>query len=1095
MPRREDLSSVLVIGSGPIIIGQACEFDYSGTQACRVLRAEGLRVILVNSNPATIMTDPEMADATYVEPITPEFVERIIERERPDALLATLGGQTALNCAVALHDQGVLEKYGVELIGASIDAIQRGEDRQRFKQIVEDIGAESARSVICHSMADCESAVAELDYPVVVRPSFTMGGAGSGIAYDVDDLHRIAGAGLQASPTAEVLLEESIIGWKEYELELMRDRNDNVVVICSIENIDPMGVHTGDSITVAPALTLTDREYQRMRDVSIAVIRAVGVDTGGCNIQFAVDPATGRLIVIEMNPRVSRSSALASKATGFPIAKIAAKLAVGYSLDEIPNDITGVTPAAFEPALDYVVVKAPRFAFEKFPNADPTLTTTMKSVGEAMAIGRNFTEALQKALRSLERPEAVFGWSQPGAAALDKDALLTEVALPRDGRLRVAQQALLAGASVEQVHEASGIDPWFLDQIALINEIADEVQAATELEPYLLRRAKRHGFSDRQLAELRGTTEDVVRGVRQALGVRPVYKTVDTCAAEFAALTPYHYSTYDEETEVAPRERAAVLILGSGPNRIGQGIEFDYSCVHAAMTLRDAGYETVMVNCNPETVSTDYDTSDRLYFEPLTLEDVLEVYHAELAAGPVVGVIVQLGGQTPLGLAQPLKDAGVPIVGTTPEAIHLAEERGAFGRVLADAGLPAPKHGTAMSFPEAKAIADAIGYPVLVRPSYVLGGRGMEIVYDEPMLADYIARATLISPEHPVLVDRFLDDAVEIDVDALFDGHQLYLGGVMEHIEEAGIHSGDSACALPPITLGHTDIDRIRRSTEAIARGVGVRGLLNVQYALAGDVLYVLEANPRASRTVPFVSKATSVQLAKAAARVMLGTTIAELRAEGTLPRSRDGGSLPADVATAVKEAVLPFGRFHGVDTVLGPEMKSTGEVMGIDALFGTAFAKSQLAAYAGGLPTAGRAFVSVANRDKRSMVFPVKRLADLGFEILATQGTADVLRRSGVVATVVRKHFQDDDGTLDAVQQILAGQIDMVVNTPYGVGARVDGYEIRTASVRRGVPCITTVQGLAAAVQGIEAMTAGEVGVRSLQEYGRDLRAWREES
>ncbi len=1095
MPRRDDLSSVLVIGSGPIVIGQACEFDYSGTQACRVLRAEGLRVILVNSNPATIMTDPEMADATYVEPITPEFVERIIERERPDALLATLGGQTALNCAVALHDRGVLEKYGVELIGASIEAIQRGEDRQRFKQIVADIGAESARSVICHSMADCEAAVADLDYPVVVRPSFTMGGAGSGIAYDVDDLHRIAGAGLQASPTAEVLLEESIIGWKEYELELMRDRNDNVVVICSIENIDPMGIHTGDSITVAPALTLTDREYQRMRDVSIAVIRAVGVDTGGCNIQFAVDPATGRLIVIEMNPRVSRSSALASKATGFPIAKIAAKLAVGYSLDEIPNDITGVTPAAFEPALDYVVVKAPRFAFEKFPHADPTLTTTMKSVGEAMAIGRNFAEALQKALRSLERPEAVFGWARPGDPALDQEALISEVALPRDGRLRVAQQALLAGASVEQVHEASGIDPWFLDQIVLINEIAAEIQAAAELEPYLLRRAKRHGFSDRQLAELRGTTEVVVRGVRQALGVRPVYKTVDTCAAEFAALTPYHYSTYDEETEVAPRDKAAVLILGSGPNRIGQGIEFDYSCVHAAMTLREAGYETVMVNCNPETVSTDYDTSDRLYFEPLTLEDVLEVYHAELAAGPVVGVIVQLGGQTPLGLAQPLKDAGVPIVGTTPEAIHLAEERGAFGRVLADAGLPAPKHGTAMSFPEAKAIADAIGYPVLVRPSYVLGGRGMEIVYDEAMLADYIARATLISPEHPVLVDRFLDDAVEIDVDALFDGHQLYLGGVMEHIEEAGIHSGDSACALPPITLGHTDIDRIRRSTEAIARGVGVRGLLNVQYALAGDVLYVLEANPRASRTVPFVSKATSVQLAKAAARVMLGATIAELRAEGALPRSRDGGSLPADAATAVKEAVLPFGRFHGVDTVLGPEMKSTGEVMGIDALFGTAFAKSQLAAYAGGLPTGGRAFVSVANRDKRSMVFPVKRLADLGFEILATQGTADVLRRSGVVATVVRKHFQDDDGTLDAVQQILAGQIDIVVNTPYGVGARVDGYEIRTASVRRGVPCITTVQGLAAAVQGIEAMTAGEVGVRSLQEYGRDLRAWREES
>ncbi len=1092
MPRRSDLESVLVIGSGPIVIGQACEFDYSGTQACRVLRAEGLRVILVNSNPATIMTDPELADATYVEPITPEVIEKIIERERPDALLATLGGQTALNAAVALHERGVLAKHDVELIGASFEAIQRGEDRERFKQIVAELGAESARSVICHSMDECEAGALELGYPVVVRPSFTMGGAGSGIAFDETDLHRIAGGGLQASPTAEVLLEESIIGWKEYELELMRDRSDNVVVICSIENVDPMGVHTGDSITVAPAMTLTDREFQHMRDVAIDVIRAVGVDTGGCNIQFAIDPATGRMIVIEMNPRVSRSSALASKATGFPIAKIAAKLAVGYSLDEIPNDITGVTPASFEPALDYVVVKAPRFAFEKFPQADPGLTTTMKSVGEAMAIGRSFTEALQKALRSLERPDSVFGWTD---GELDKEALLAEAALPRDARLRVVQQALVAGASVDEVYAATGIDPWFLDQIALLNEVAEEVASAAELGPELLRRAKRHGFSDRQLADLRGTTETVLRGVRQALGIRPVYKTVDTCAAEFAARTPYHYSSYDEETEVASRTRPAVLILGSGPNRIGQGIEFDYSCVHAAMTLREAGYETVMVNCNPETVSTDYDTSDRLYFEPLTLEDVLEVFAAESAAGPVVGAIVQLGGQTPLALAQALKDAGVPIVGTTPEAIHLAEERGAFGRVLAEAGLPAPKHGTAKSFEQAKEIADEIGYPVLVRPSYVLGGRGMEIVYDEAMLADYIARATQISPEHPVLVDRFLDDAVEIDVDALFDGDQLYLGGVMEHIEEAGIHSGDSACALPPITLGRAEIARIRRSTEAIARGVGVHGLLNVQYALAGDVLYVLEANPRASRTVPFVSKATSVPLAKAAARVMLGTSIATLRAEGLLPASLDGGSLPADVATSVKEAVLPFGRFHGVDTVLGPEMKSTGEVMGIDALFGTAYAKSQLAAYAGGLPTKGRAFVSVANRDKRSMVFPVKRLADLGFEILATEGTAEVLRRSGVVATVVRKHFEPDDGTFDAVQEITAGRIDIVVNTPYGVGARVDGYEIRTASVRRGVPCITTVQGLAAAVQGIEALLAGEVGVRPLQEYGRELQAWREES
>jgi carbamoyl-phosphate synthase large subunit len=1105
MPRREDIRSVLVIGSGPIVIGQACEFDYSGTQACRVLRAEGLRVVLVNSNPATIMTDPEFADATYVEPITPEIVETIIERERPDALLATLGGQTALNCAVALHERGVLQKYGVELIGADFEAIQRGEDRQKFKEIVAGLpphlAAESARSVICHSIDDLLTGAAELGYPLVVRPSFTMGGAGSGLAYDEDDLRRIGGAGLQASPTTEVLLEESILGWKEYELELMRDRADNVVVICSIENLDPMGVHTGDSITVAPALTLTDREFQRMRDIAIAVIRAVGVDTGGCNIQFAVHPGDGRIVVIEMNPRVSRSSALASKATGFPIAKIAARLAIGYTLDEIPNDITQQTPASFEPTLDYIVVKVPRFAFEKFPDADPTLTTTMKSVGEAMALGRSFAEALQKALRSLERPEAVFHW-RGDTAALDHPALVAQAALPRDGRLTVVQQALRAGAGVAELFEATGIDPWFLEQVRGINVLADEVGAARELTPALLRRAKRAGFSDRQLGELRGMPEDVVRGVRHALGIRPVYKTVDTCAAEFEATTPYHYSAYDDETEVRPRDRAAVLILGSGPNRIGQGIEFDYSCVHAAMTLREAGYETVMVNCNPETVSTDYDTSDRLYFEPLTLEDVLEVVHAEQQVGPVAGVIVQLGGQTPLGLAQALKDNGVPVVGTSPEAIHLAEERGAFGLVLAAAGLPAPRYGMAASVDEALAISRDIGYPVLVRPSYVLGGRGMEIVYDDDALTLAVDRISTAAGEpagdrwsRPVMIDRFLDDAVEIDVDALYDGTELYLGGVMEHIEEAGIHSGDSACALPPITLGRAEIDRIRRSTEAIARGVGVRGLLNVQYALAGDVLYVLEANPRASRTVPFVSKATDVPLAKAAARIMLGETLAALRAEGVLPRTGDGGTLPVDCPIAVKEAVLPFGRFHGVDTILGPEMRSTGEVMGIDAVFGTAFAKSQMAAYSGGLPTSGTVFVSVANRDKRSMVFPVKRLADLGFRILATEGTAEVLRRSGVVAEVVRKHYLPDDGTPDTVQRILDGEIDLIVNTPFGVGARLDGYEIRTAAVRRGVPSITTVQGLAAAVQGIEALTLGELGVRSLQEYGAELRARRLEN
>ncbi len=1088
MPLRDDIRSVLVIGSGPIVIGQACEFDYSGTQACRVLKAEGLRVVLVNSNPATIMTDPEFADATYVEPITVEVVEKIIAKERPDALLPTLGGQTALNTAIDLAQAGVLERYGVELIGADIDAIERGENREVFKEIVASIGAESARSRICHSLAECLDAVEDLGYPVVVRPSFTMGGAGSGFAHDAEDLRRIAGAGLAASPTTEVLLEESIMGWKEYELELMRDHNDNVVVICSIENLDPMGVHTGDSITVAPALTLTDREFQRLRDIGIDIIRAVGVDTGGCNIQFAVNPQDGRIIVIEMNPRVSRSSALASKATGFPIAKIAARLAVGYSLDEIPNDITAETPASFEPALDYVVVKVPRFAFEKFPDADDTLTTTMKSVGEAMAIGRNFTEALQKALRSLERPESSFGWA--GEPPADPAALLAEAGVPRDGRLRLVQQAMWGGATVAQAHAATGIDPWFLDQIALLNDIAEQVRGAQVLDPHLVRLAKRHGFSDRQLGDLLDMPEPVVRGVRHALGIRPVYKTVDTCAAEFAARTPYHYSSYDEETEVEPGERPKVLILGSGPNRIGQGIEFDYSCVHASLTLRDAGYETVMINCNPETVSTDYDTSDRLYFEPLTLEDVVEIYEAEAATGEVAGVIVQLGGQTPLGLAQDLKDLGLPVVGTSPESIHLAEDRGAFGRVLAQAGLPAPRHGTAFSFVEARAIAHEIGYPVLVRPSYVLGGRGMEIVYDDEMLAAYLDRATQINPDHPVLIDRFLDDAIEIDVDALYDGTDLYLGGVMEHIEEAGIHSGDSACSLPPITLGHAEIERIRASTRAIADGVGVRGLLNVQYALAGDVLYVLEANPRASRTVPFVSKATAVPLAKAAARVMMGETIAELRADGTLPEHGDGGSLPIGGPIAVKEAVLPFGRFHGVDTVLGPEMRSTGEVMGIDASFGTAFAKSQSGAYTGGLPTSGCVLVSVANRDKRSMIFPVKRLADLGFDILATAGTAEILRRNGLKVGVVRKHREGPgpNGEPTTIQAINSGDVDLIVNTPFGVGTRLDGYEIRTAAVTHAVPCMTTTAGLAAAVQGIEAARDSLVGVRSLQEHGADL-------
>ncbi len=1114
MPKRTDLNHVLVIGSGPIVIGQACEFDYSGTQACRVLRAEGLRVSLVNSNPATIMTDPEFADATYVEPVTPEFVEKVIERERPDALLPTLGGQTALNTAVALHDAGVLDKHGVELIGANIDAIRRGEDRQLFKDIVAaamvraGLADESTattmvpRSRVCHTMDEVRETAVELGLPVVIRPSFTMGGLGSGLAHTAEQLERLGGAGLNASPVHEVLIEESVLGWKEYELELMRDRHDNVVVVCSIENVDPMGVHTGDSVTVAPAMTLTDREYQRLRDVGIAVLREVGVDTGGCNIQFAVHPQTGRLVVIEMNPRVSRSSALASKATGFPIAKIAAKLAIGYTLDEIPNDITLQTPAAFEPALDYVVVKIPRFAFEKFPGADPELTTTMKSVGEAMSLGRNFTEALNKAMRSLETPRTGF-WTKPDPDGASRESTLEALATPHDGRLYTVELALRLGATVDEVFRASGgIDPWFVDQIASLVDLRTELVEAAVLDLPLLRRAKRAGLSDAQLAALRPELagEDGVRALRHRLDLHPVYKTVDTCAAEFAAATPYHYSSYDAETEVRPSDRPKVLILGSGPNRIGQGIEFDYSCVHAVQALRAASFETVMVNCNPETVSTDYDTADRLYFEPLTFEDVLEVFLVEDSSGKgaggpgVVGVIVQLGGQTPLGLARRLKEAGLPIVGTTPESIHLAEDRGAFGRLLAEAGLRAPAHGTATSYDGAKQIADEIGYPVLVRPSYVLGGRGMEIVYDDATLRSYITRATDISPEHPVLVDRFLDDAIEIDVDALVDETgDVYLGGIMEHIEEAGIHSGDSACALPPITLASSDVAKVRAYTEAIGRAIGVRGLLNVQYALKDEALYVLEANPRASRTVPFVSKATAIPLAKAAARIMLGATIASLRDEGLLASTGDGGTPPPNAPIAVKEAVLPFNRFRtsdgkGVDSLLGPEMKSTGEVMGIDAEFGRAFAKSQSGSY-GSLPTSGRILVTVANRDKRGMIFPVKRLADLGFDIVATEGTGEVLRRHGVRCEIVPKHYEAG-GALNAVSLIASGDVALVINTPQGSGARQDGYEIRTAAVAADIPCVTTIPGAAAAVMGIEALIRGEMSVLALQEHHASLRA-----
>ena len=1112
MPRRTDINHVLVIGSGPIVIGQACEFDYSGTQACRVLRAEGLRVTLVNSNPATIMTDPEFADATYVEPITPEYIDKIFIREAAeghpiDAVLATLGGQTALNAAMQLDAQGILTKHGVELIGADIPAINRGEDRQMFKDIVASVGGESARSAVCHTMEEVHATVAELGLPVVVRPSFTMGGLGSGMAYTTEDLERIAGGGLAASPTANVLIEESILGWKEYELELMRDNKDNVVVICSIENVDAMGVHTGDSVTVAPSMTLTDREFQNMRDLGIAILREVGVDTGGCNIQFAIDPTDGRLIVIEMNPRVSRSSALASKATGFPIAKIAARLAIGYSLDEITNDITGETPACFEPSLDYVVVKAPRFAFEKFPGADDTLTTTMKSVGEAMSLGRNYREALGKVMRSLETKAAGF-WTLPDEAiapgrSTDLAAVLDDLRRPTEGRMYDVELALRLGATVEQVHEASSIDPWFIEEVAVLLELRQEIVDAPVVDEALLRRAKHNGLSDAQIAALRPefAGAEGVQRLRHRLGVRPVYKTVDTCAAEFEAKTPYHYSTYEldpsAESEVAPQtERDKVIILGSGPNRIGQGIEFDYSCVHAALTLSEVGYETVMVNCNPETVSTDYDTADRLYFEPLTFEDVMEVYHAESQSGTVAGMLVQLGGQTPLGLAAQLEEAGVPIMGTSPSAIDLAEDRREFGEVLVRAGLPAPAFGTAINADEATEIASNIGYPVLVRPSYVLGGRGMEIVYDEDSLRSYIERATEISPDRPVLVDRFLDDAVEIDVDVLCDGTEVYLGGVMEHIEEAGIHSGDSACALPPITLGQDDIDRVRKSSEALAFGIGVKGLMNVQYAIKDDVLYVLEANPRASRTVPFVSKATGVHLAKACARIMMGETIAELKADGLLPSDRDGGSLPADAPVAVKEAVLPFNRFrtpegNAVDSLLSPEMKSTGEVMGIGPNFAVAFAKGQLSAE-GVLPTSGTVFISVANRDKRSMVFPAQRLAALGFTVLATEGTALMLHRYGIACETVAKLTETGAGPVDAegnpvrtiVDRINADEVDLVLNIASSTGGtRADGYEIRSAAINRRIPCVTTVQGATAAVHGIEAMQRGDVTVSPLQQ------------
>jgi carbamoyl-phosphate synthase large subunit len=1095
MPKRTDIETILVIGSGPIVIGQACEFDYSGSQACRVLRAEGYRVVLVNSNPATIMTDPELADRTYVEPLDRQVVAAVIERERPDALLPTLGGQTALNLAMALHADGVLEANGVQLIGASTEAIATAEDRDRFKAAMEEIGLGVPASGFAHSVEEALDVAETIGYPIMVRPSFILGGAGTGVAADREQLRRIAAEGLAASPVTQVLVERSIVGWKEYELEVMRDQADNCVVVCSIENLDPMGVHTGDSITVAPAQTLSDVEYQAMRDEAFACIRRVGVETGGSNIQFAVDPRTGRRLVIEMNPRVSRSSALASKATGFPIAKIAARLAVGYTLDEITNDITTVTPASFEPTIDYVVTKVPRWAFEKLPGVPDRLGTRMQSVGEAMAIGRTFPESLQKALRSLEQGRAGLN-ADPGERALDQlddRQLLALAAEPTPERVFHLEAALRRGRTVAEVHEATGVDPWFLDQIERIVAERRRIEARAAavgpagalaaMDRTDWRRAKRLGFADAQLAYLLGVPESDVRRARIAAGVVPTYKTVDTCAAEFAASTPYHYGTYEDEDEVHGASRPRVIILGSGPNRIGQGVEFDYCCVHASLALRAAGYETVMVNCNPETVSTDYDTSNRLYFEPLTVEDVANVIDAEQQAGPVVGVIVSLGGQTPLKLAGSLPPAMV--LGTPPASIDAAEDRERWNALCRTLGVPQPPGGTATSIAEALAVAHEVGYPVLVRPSYVLGGRAMEIVYDDARLTEVVAalggalaREGGPASQAPVLIDRFLEDAVEVDADALRDRTgEVVVAGVMEHVEEAGVHSGDSACALPPPTLGDEVVAAIERHVAAIAEALGVVGLINVQFAVKDGVATVLEANPRASRTVPFVAKATGVPVARAAARLMVGATLAELRAEGLLrPRATEG-------YVAVKEAVLPFSRFPGVDTLLGPEMRSTGEVMGIDRTFGLAFAKSQIAAGTR-LPETGTVFLSLADRDKAAGLEVAAAFVELGFALAATAGTARALEERGLpVGTVVAKVGDRSDGTADAVELIESGAVQMVVNTPRGRGPRADGLHIRSAALRAGVPCLTTVAAARAAAAGIADWRAHQLAVRCLQE------------
>jgi len=1082
MPRRTDLKRVLIIGSGPIVIGQACEFDYSGTQACKALRAEGLEVVLANSNPATIMTDPDLADRTYVEPLTPEVLEAIIERERPDAILPTVGGQTGLNLAVDLADAGVLDKYGVQLIGASIDAIKVAEDRQLFKDAMREIGLDVPRSGLARSLPEAIDLARTLGFPLVIRPSFTLGGVGGGIAYNVEEFRELAERGIELSPVHEVLVEESVIGWKEFELEVMRDVADNFVVVCSIENIDPMGVHTGDSITVAPILTLSDKEYQRMRDAARRIIRRVGVETGGSNIQFAVNPADGRMVVIEMNPRVSRSSALASKATGFPIAKIAAKLALGYHLEEIPNDITRLTPASFEPTIDYVVVKIPRWNFEKFPQADRTLTTQMKSVGEVMAIGRTFKEAFMKGVRSLELGRsgllfAAAGDRTEGVAGVNDAesdvSLRKRLAVPNDRRMWDVFRALDRGWSVEQVRESTNIDPWFLRQFAEIADLRREAAAAglEGLSPAAMRRLKRAGFGDAEIALAIDTTEAAVRDKRTSQGLKSVYKRVDTCAAEFESFTPYLYSSYEPTCEANPNDRPKVVILGSGPNRIGQGIEFDYCCCHAAFALREEGFETVMINCNPETVSTDYDTADRLYFQPLTFEDVMSVIETESAAGGDVSCLVQFGGQTPLKLSLPLQRAGVKVLGTSPDSIDLAEDRQRFAAFLSELEITQPASGTATSRAEAREAAATIGFPVVVRPSYVLGGRAMAIVYDVAALDRYMTYAVDASPEHPVLIDKFLEDAFEFDVDAIADSTgAVVIGGIMEHIEEAGIHSGDSSCVVPPFICPERHLQTIREYSRRIARALGVVGLMNVQFATKDDVVYVLEVNPRASRTVPYLSKATGVSLAKIAAKVMAGRTLAEL-----------GLTHDVDVAGVfVKSPVFPFVRFPGVDTILGPEMKSTGEVMGGSTNFGVAFAKAQLSV-GQRLPERGTAFVSVNNDDKVNLLPIARDLAELGFRLIATRGTAAYLRAYGLDVDVV---YKVNEGRPNIADEIVNRKVDLIVNTPLGRDSFFDDRTVRRAAMMHEVPCITTLTGAAAAVQAIRGLRQEGLGVRALQDY-----------